>query len=343
MEATASAKGELKGFVFIETDRISKARPVDCDKARLLSESCVEPSEWKHVLDEVSLVASICDTQESKATGQDAQKSLPLLLGFVPWAPITEGKGVLSQYHSFVLQRCESPSTVSRLKGYRYLFQDKPAGTMLLPSVLNSFLWLAENNLTFDLGVDARSGGLDQLREACVLLTRPSCAADASPSYSSQVAKLPKIIINHLCKPNLRLLSSYSSCSSTSTPLTDHLDFTEWRTLIFQLAAFPTTYMKLSGLFSELHSQDPSDLPSIATLVSYVKNWTDVVFESFGARRVMFGSNWPVENAVGGGKEVSWKRWKDVVEALVDESGLGEEEDWVWRGTAAEAYRPEDV
>ena len=106
------------------------------------------------------------------------------------------------------------------------------------------------------------------------------------------------------------------------------------------MSAEPATYMKLSGLFSELPpallSSDDSN--RIGDLVEYMMPWLDVVFETFGPHRIMFGSDWPICN-LGGGGDGSWARWKAVVECILDKRGLTHDERLaVWGGTAARAY-----
>lgn len=104
------------------------------------------------------------------------------------------------------------------------------------------------------------------------------------------------------------------------------------------MARFPKTYMKLSGAFSEflpLSSLEP-DIPSLAEKLG---PWTDVIFDAFGPERVLFGSDWPVCNVGGGGNEVSWRRWKAVVEEVLDRRRLTEDQKKaVWGQVAASAY-----
>jgi L-rhamnono-1,4-lactonase len=139
-----------------------------------------------------------------------------------------------------------------------------------------------------------------------------------------------------MCKPNLRL--------PASTGLTTHPDFLDWKSLITTMSSFPSTYMKLSGAFSELPPlSSPSSLeprPSTSALVDSLQPWTDAVFDSFGPGRIMFGSDWPVCNVGGGGNEVSWRSWREVVEMLLERRGLGKDEKrCVWGGVAERAYK----
>lgn len=138
--------------------------------------------------------------------------------------------------------------------------------------------------------------------------------------------------IDHLCKPNLRL--PFSSAGSVIT----HPDFLEWKFLVSILARFPRTYMKLSGGFSELPPLSSAE-PDISSLVERLSPWTDVIFDTFGPDRVLFGSDWPVCNVSGGGNEVSWRRWKAVVEGVLERRGLPDDQkNGVWGQVAAAAY-----
>lgn len=135
-------------------------------------------------------------------------------------------------------------------------------------------------------------------------------------------------MIDHLCKPHLHI--------PPSETLQGHPNFIEWKQLLTTMAAEPATYMKLSGLFSEL---PPSmcDAPALE-LVEYMLPWLDVVFHAFRPHRIMFGSDWPICN-IGGGGDGSWARWKAVVECVLDKLRLTDEEKIaVWGGTAARAY-----
>lgn len=97
--------------------------------------------------------------------------------------------------------------------------------------------------------------------------------------------------------------------------------------------------MKLSGAFSELLPLQAESEPDFEAIVERVQPWTDVIFDAFGADRVMFGSDWPVCNIGGGGNDVSWGRWRRVVEKVLERRGLsGEQKRGVWGSVALHAY-----
>ncbi|KAL4893334.1 hypothetical protein BDV59DRAFT_201915 [Aspergillus ambiguus] len=304
----ASESTYLRGFVFLETDRISS----------------VEESGkgWSHTLDEVSFLTRVITGEPVAGEGHHADDR-HLCLGIVPWAPVPGGPAALEKYMALVKERTRSDDIWRRVRGVRYLVQDKPAGVMTQPDFIDGLVWLGRKKLAFDLGVDARQGGLGQLREAVEMMRRV---------YDEEKSSLI-MVINHLCKPNLRLPSSGPE------PVTSHPDFLEWKSLVTAMAQYPTTYMKLSGGFSELPPLPSTPEPDLPSLVETLAPWTDVVFDAFGPERVMFGSDWPVCNIGGGGNAASWRRWKSIVEGLLERRGLtGSQKAGVWGQVAVNAY-----
>ncbi|KAH8432627.1 uncharacterized protein LDX57_010254 [Aspergillus melleus] len=301
----------LRGFVFVETDRIS---------------SVAESGKgWSHALDEVSLLTRVITGEAVPGEGHQ-KEDRHLCLAFVPWAPVPGGPAALEKYIALAKERTQTEEVWKKFRGVRYLVQDKPAGVMVQPDFIAGLKWLGEQGLTFDLGVDARQGGLAQLREANEMLRK------AHDRITDEKLK-PVVIINHLCKPNLRL--PYTSQVSITT----HPDFLEWSSLITAMAQYPNTYMKLSGAFSELPPLSADTEPNVPELVEQLRPWTDIVFDTFGPQRVLFGSDWPVCNVGGGGNPTAWRRWKSVVEGVLERRGLREEEKrGVWGQVAVRAY-----
>ncbi|RAK76061.1 uncharacterized protein BO72DRAFT_487101 [Aspergillus fijiensis CBS 313.89] len=306
--AARGAAPYLRGFIFLETDRISSV------------EEDSENRGWSHALDEVSLLTRIIAGDPVPGEGHTAADR-HLCLGMVPWAPVPGGPGVLERYMGLVRERT-GDALFHKVCGVRYLVQDKPAGVMVQAGFVKGLRWLGRQGLAFDLGVDARQGGMWQLREAAEMLR-----------LVFRDGSRVKVVINHLCKPNLRL--PYRGPASVAT----HPDFLEWSALIMAMAQYPSTFMKLSGGFSELLPLEEGTEPDVKALVDRIQPWTDLVFDVFGPQRVMFGSDWPVCNVGGGGNAVSWGRWKRVVEEILDRRGLSQaEREGVWGGVAVKAY-----
>lgn len=148
----------LRGFIYIEVDRVSSA-----DEAG--------EHGWRHVLDEVSYVTRIATGNPVVGEGHSASQS-ELLLAFVPWAPVPQGPAALERYMSLVRERTRADEVWLKVRGVRYLVQDKPMGTMMTQSFVEGLKWLGRQRLAFDLGVDARQGGLAQLRQAVSMMRR---------------------------------------------------------------------------------------------------------------------------------------------------------------------------
>jgi L-rhamnono-1,4-lactonase len=145
----------LRGFIFLETDRLS-------------SLTDTTPG-WKHALDEVSFLTRIaCGTPIADEGHTPTDKDL--CLGIVPWAPVPAGADAVARYMGLVRER--AGDVFGLVRGVRYLVQDKPSGTMVGGGFVDALRWLGREGLVFDLGVDARSGGLGQLREAVEMMER---------------------------------------------------------------------------------------------------------------------------------------------------------------------------
>jgi L-fuconolactonase len=85
------------------------------------------------------------------------------------------------------------------------------------------------------------------------------------------VAAFPdqKFVIDHIAKPNIK-----------------EQKIDDWKEDITALAQYENLYCKISGLVTEANwkTWKPEDF----------KNYLDVVIETFGTNRILFGSDWPV-------------------------------------------------
>jgi L-fuconolactonase len=96
------------------------------------------------------------------------------------------------------------------------------------------------------------------------------------PAAAELVRRFPRqpFVIDHLAKPSIK---------------TGEME--PWKTLMRKVAESDNVFCKLSGMVTEASWTDwtPADfLP-----------YLDVVFEAFGPRRLMFGSDWPVCRLAG--------------------------------------------
>lgn len=95
-------------------------------------------------------------------------------------------------------------------------------------------------------------------------------------------------VINHFAKPNVK---------------EKQLD--DWKIMMNEIAQLPNVSCKLSGLFTEAHWKKWS----AAEFYPYL----DVVFDSFGTDRLMYGSDWPVILMSG-----MYVQWKSLLEKYME-------------------------
>jgi L-fuconolactonase len=100
----------------------------------------------------------------------------------------------------------------------------------------------------------------------------------------------------------------------------------EW---IFELARRDNVYCKISGMVTEASWTEwkPEDLTP----------YFDTVLAAFGARRLMFGSDWPVLLVAS-----SYMLWADSARRFISRLSLAEQ-DRIMGGTATEVYKLADV
>lgn len=133
----------LEGIVFVEVDRISS----------------FSRDGWKEPIEEYKYLSSVKKTET---------KYSQLLKGFVLWAPI--GSPELNVY----LQQLKAADEeyFGLVKGFRYLLQDKPSGSMLQESFINGLRLLCSHKYLFEIGINVRSAGLWQLTEAVEMVKK---------------------------------------------------------------------------------------------------------------------------------------------------------------------------
>jgi L-fuconolactonase len=130
------------------------------------------------------------------------------------------------------------------------------------------------------------------------------------PAAIQLVDRNPKqiFVLDHIAKPKIK----------------EHL-MSPWTENIRKLAERPNVYCKVSGMVTEAdhHSWKESDL----------QPYFEVVLHAFGAKRLMFGSDWPVSLVA-----TSYRHWVDVVSNATKRLSASEQE-YFWGRTAIEAYK----
>ncbi|MFC6840734.1 amidohydrolase family protein [Xanthomonas theicola] len=134
--------------------------------------------------------------------------------------------------------------------------------------------------------------------------------------------QLPALQVRLQRHPQLRVVLDHAA-----KPVIGGAGFAAWADGLAQLAQYQNVLCKLSGLLTEL----PADA-DVAAIEPYVAQ----VFASFGPRRVMWGSDWPVLTQRAG-----YRDWFAQAQALVARHAAGAAAD-VFAGTARRFYRLPD-
>ena len=117
-----------------------------------------------------------------------------------------------------------------------------------------------------------------------------------------------KFIIDHIAKPDIKL---------------HKID--DWAKDIKALKEFDNLYCKVSGMVTEADWNNWK----LEDFTPYL----DVVFETFGTKRLMFGSDWPVCNVAGGYDKVV-----EIVKNYTSKLSSDEQAD-IWGNTAINFYK----
>jgi len=115
------------------------------------------------------------------------------------------------------------------------------------------------------------------------------------PSLLEMASRRPnlRIVIDHAAKPPIRTRA-----------------LQPWRDRLTTLGELPNVYCKLSGLLTEAQPGDGDDI-----LLPYV----GAIFEAFGEKRVMWGSDWPVIGLASG-----YADWFDQANRLAVQAGAAD-------------------
>jgi L-fuconolactonase len=111
-----------------------------------------------------------------------------------------------------------------------------------------------------------------------------------------------------------------------------------WAAPFRDLAALPNTVCKLSGILSVPGrppgpAQLPAGLTALGPPVDHLRPYVDLALESFGPKRLMFGSDWPVCTLTA-----SYASVVAAAAELIRELSKAEQVA-IWAGTARSAYR----
>lgn len=155
---------------------------------------------------------------------------------------------------------------------------------------------------------------------------------------------LVQVVISNLSKPDFSL--DPTTCAET------HAFHKKYMSLVEELSRFPNVAIKFSGAFSQL-AESFQRLPAYPAYVSSsdedterwidevaycLSPWTSRIYKCFGGKRVIWGSDWPVCNMVGG-KE-AFALWERVTERLLSDADVGEcDREGFWWENAKRIYK----
>lgn len=176
----AKSSPSLLGFIFIETDMKNTPEP-----------GSTEEYDWTNPLEEVARMSRLALGKAEEGDGADAEDA-KLCLGMVPWAPIPSGPEVMERYISKVQE--VAGDAWPKVKGFRFLVQDKPHGTMLEDKFIQSLRLLGRKGLVFDVGVDQHRRGKKQLEE---LLSMIDLAHDGVPEEERVTLIISEYSLHH--------------------------------------------------------------------------------------------------------------------------------------------------
>lgn len=292
---------KVQGVVYVETDVRYETPAGDL-------------STWaKGPLDEILFLRNMIE-------GGRGERDSRVLVALVPWAPMDQSTSTLERYLELAKDMA-GPKAWPRLKGFRFLLQaitdqNKFEKLVFSDHFIANLKLLGKRGFSFDLGIDQLRAGSWQLETMAKVLDQ----ARADVPDKDKV----KVIINHLCKPVFDAQSP---------------EFDRWCKAIENFGQSQSSYMKLSGSFSEMPE---AWMESPSKIAENMRPWIEQVMKSFGPQRTMFGSDWPVCNVKGPAGEGSWVAWKDVVMLILEDAfyRLSEtDKQRIWMETAVEAYR----
>ncbi|MEM8736034.1 MAG: amidohydrolase family protein [Planctomycetota bacterium] len=99
----------------------------------------------------------------------------------------------------------------------------------------------------------------------------------------------------------------------------------EWKKGMLELGKRPNVYCKLSGMATEVRAEEWDE--------SLLEPYFDIALESFGAKRLVYGSDWPVCLLM-----TEYQRWYETVERYLSKLTEAEQKA-IWSDNAKQAYK----
>jgi L-fuconolactonase len=196
--------------------------------------------------------------------------------GIVAFAPVHQGDDVKGYLQTLM-------RITKRVKGVRYLLQDstQDPGRILQPDFVRGIQCLESFGLSFDIAINCND------------------APEQFPPLQQLVVQCPRVqfVLDHMGKP---------PCDSK--PGQEPFEF--WRAQIKKLSSNENVSCKVSGLLTELRK----DYDAKINVVQQLKPFVDVVRDTFGMDRIMFGGDWPMHEMA----KVQYN-WLDIVCDIIED------------------------
>lgn len=181
-------------------------------------------------------------------------------------------------------------------KGIRPMIQNiDDVDWMLKPELTPVFKFLEQHNLSFDALVTPK-----HLANLQILVSR-------HPRL--------RLVIDHGGKPNIAGALGQDIAESENK---------QWAEDIEQLSRYKNVFCKLSGFLTE--AGQGAEYNDIAPYMSHL-------FDCFGAKKLMWGSDWPVVNLTS-----DFSTWFDIASKFIKQKEHSEQQR-IWSGTAKQFYR----
>lgn len=224
-----------------------------------------------------------------------------LIKAVIPWVPLIQGRDSVIRY-VLKLKNSVGEENFGLIKGFRYLVQDKPDGTMMDDNFIEALNWISSQGFLFDLGIDINRRGFLQFEEFEFLLERTSNVT---------------FINNHLAKPRLSI--PYETIHNNDF-------FNNWKKhmLITSELCRKTgnkIYIKVSGVFSEL---DDEACQNEERALEFVFPWIKFIFDNWDPQYIIWGSDWPVCNIRAGVSSIV--TWLKITERILERLELSEKQ-----------------
>ena len=165
----------LLGFVAVEGDREHDLESGQSDG-----------SGWCAPIQEASWLRRVALGEPRTGEGHRVQDS-ELCLAIIPWAPIPSGPAIVERYLARV-KEATGPAW-PRVRGVRYLLQDKPCQTATRSDFVDSLKLLGRRGLLFEICIDHHRRGQSQLDDAAALVAQARAGVKEAEQVTIVIGK----------------------------------------------------------------------------------------------------------------------------------------------------------